>query len=159
MSIPWQSVSREFEPDGALRDIYVSPASADDWQRALNFIRQHCTEPSYSLDGQASSLPVSVAEVFSARALASPLLTFRFGGIQFAAHFFAEDELEFDFCPGEIRGQSDLDSLLAFIQRVGDLLSKPICITPENCRDEPFLAYQPDSHEFRHSPPAFHRRA
>lgn len=159
MKTSWQSVSREFEPDGSLRDIYVSPATAAHWQLTLDFLRQHSTDLSYSLDGQLSPLPVSVAEAFAARTEASPLLTFRFDGIHFAAHFFTDDELEFDFCPSDIRGQSDLDSLLDFIQRVGDLLSKPVSITPENCREDAFLVYQPDSHEFCYTPPAFNRNA
>jgi len=159
MDTSWQSISRDFEPHGSLRDIYVSPATPDDWQLTLDFIRQHSSEPSYSLDGQPSPLPISVAEAFSARAHVSPLLTFRFGAIHFAAHFFTDDELEFDFWPGDIRGQSDLDSLLGFVQRIGDLLARAVSITPENCRKDAFLVYQPDSHEFRYTPPAFNRTA
>ena len=116
-------------------------------------------KPTYSIDGQTSRLPTSVAEAFAARTDASALLTFRFGGIHFATHFFADDELEFDFYPNDIHGQSDLDSLLDFIQRIGDLLARPVSITPENSREDAFLVYQPDSHEFRYTSPAFNRNA
>jgi hypothetical protein len=159
MNPSWQSVSRDFEPDGSLRDIYVSPATLDDWQRTLDFLRQRSTEPSYSLDAQPLPLPVSVAEAFSARMHASALLTFRFGSIHFATHFFTDDELEFDFCPSDICAQTDLDSLLSFVQRIGDLLARPVSITPENSREDAFLVYQPDSHEFCHTPRAFNRNA
>ncbi len=159
MNISWQSVSSEFEADGSLRDIYVSPATLSDWQRAFDFVRQHGNEVSYSLDGLSSSLPVSVSEPLSAREHASPLLTFRFGGIHFATHFFTADELEFDILPNAIHGQDDLDSLLSFVQRIGDLLVRPVSITPENSREDAFLIYQPDSHGFRHVPPTFNRNA
>ena len=104
----------------------------------------------------ASQVPLCAAiatfTVVSVRAEASPLLTFRFGGIQFAAHFFNEEELEFDFVPNDIRGQDDLDSLLSFVRQMGDLLSKPVSITPENFRDGAFLVYRPDVREFRRIP-------
>ena len=159
MNITWQSVSREFEPDGSLRDIYVSPATPHDWQRVLDFVRQHGSEVCYSLDGQSTSVPVSVDEPFAAREHSSPLLTFRFGGIHFAAHFFCDDEVEFDIVPNDIRSASEFDSLCGFLQRIGDLLSKPVSLTPENCGEDAFLVYHPNSREFSHAPSAFNRNA
>ena len=157
MNTSWQNVSREFDPDGSLRDIYVSPVTLADWQRVIDFVREGGSEVSYSLDGQPSQLPASVSESFAARQHSSPSLTFRLGGVHFATHFFSDDELEFDFSPSDIHCQGDLDLLLGFIQRVGDLLTKPVSITPENCREDAFLVYHPDSRAVSYTPAVFNR--
>jgi len=152
MNISWQSVSSEFEPDGSLCDIYISSVTPADWQSVIDFIRQEACDVSYSIDGHSSSLPSAVNEALSARKYASPLLTFRFGSIPFASHFFNDNEVEFDFTPNDICGQSEFDTLCEFIRRIGDLVSKPVSIAPENCREYAFIFYMPDTHEFSYRP-------
>ena len=67
MKIDWKTLARDFEPDGALRDLYVSPSTEADWQQALDFIRLHSDEPSYSLDSCSVPLPLEVSAAFAAR--------------------------------------------------------------------------------------------
>jgi hypothetical protein len=148
MSILWPNISREFERDGALRDIHVSPATAAEWQRILDFLLEHSTGLNFSIDGEPAPLPALAAEIFPIRDHAAALLTFSFGGILFAAHFFTELEVEFDFEPTDVHGQEELDSLLSFMQQIGDLLAQPIFVTGENGLASAFLGYWPRSREF-----------
>ena len=159
MNVLWSTVAHEFTSDGSLRDIYVFPSTVSDWQSVLEFVRHHSTDPSYTVDGEPAAWPASAADVFATRAHASPALWFRFGGIHFAAHFFTEAEVEFDFHPNDVRSQPDLDSLLSFLRQVGDLLAKPISVTPENSMGDAFLVYQPDTGEFRITPSLTNRYA
>lgn len=152
MNVLWSTVAHEFTPDGSLRDIYVFPSSVADWQKVLDFALHHGTEPIYTVDGENAEWPASAVAAFATQAHASPALWFRFGGIHFAAHFFTEAEVEFDFRPEDVCSQQELDALLSFIQRIGDLLAKPVVVTPENQMDEAFLSYQPATREFRATP-------
>ncbi|MES1180562.1 MAG: hypothetical protein ABUL66_01725, partial [Verrucomicrobiota bacterium] len=61
-----------------------------------------------------------------------------------------EDEIECDVSPHEITSQTDLDALLDFVRQVGDTVHKRVVITPENVREQPFIAYEPVSREFQH---------
>lgn len=154
MSIFWQSISQEFKPDGSLRDIYVSPATPSDWQYLLDFLKQHGAEVSYSIDGTPSLIPSTVVEIFATRPNASPLLEFSIQGIRYLAFFFDENQIELTFDERDIKNQTELDVLMAFLQSVGDLLLKPVSVTPENLLDEAFLVYEPASREFRYIPPS-----
>ena len=159
MNIAWQSVAREFQPDGALRDIYISETVSTDWQRVLDFVRLHGTSLDYRIDNEPVPMPLLIKDYFFTPDRPHGVLAFCFGGIHFATHFFAEDEIELDYWPSDIRSQERLDSLLGFAQRLGDLLAKPVRLTPENCFDIPFLLYQPTSREFSYTPSQFAENA
>ena len=159
MNISWETVAPDFEPDGALCDLYVTPATRADWQRTLDFVRERCADIVYTVDSQQQPTPLSVDELCAARESAAVTLTFRFGPLHLATHFFVPDELEFDFWPKDIQGPADFASLLQFMRDLGDMLGKPVLLTPENHQNAPILEYTPTSHEFRYIPPPFDRNA
>ena len=70
---------------------------------------------------------------------ATALLSFKWGGIDFAAHFFAQDEVEFDFVPNDVTGQERLDALCAFLRELATATNKEVIVTPENSRESPIL--------------------
>ena len=54
--IRWDTCRREFEPDGALRDIYVHGTTIEHWRTLFDALRAtYALE--YSVDGTARSLP------------------------------------------------------------------------------------------------------
>src|SRR4051812_4012983 len=96
MEIKWDDCKEEFASDGALRDIQVVDATTADWQPVLDFLRARADTLHYTVDGTAAELPSEACAIIALRAMASPSLLFRWRDIEFATHFFGEDDLEFD---------------------------------------------------------------
>jgi hypothetical protein len=143
----WKTVSQDFEHDGALRDIYISPASLDDWRAIYPFLRDY-SGVEFFVDGEPQNLPLQIDEFFTA--VSRPMLRFRVGRALVVFHFFVTDEIECDFDPREISSQTDLDALLVFIRELGDRTGKPVIVTPENLSDSPIISYEPKRKEFQH---------
>ena len=141
MSIEWNTVAEDFARDGALRDIYVFQTTVADWQQALDTVRSTATAIQYRCGEQPLPLP----STFGSPSEFGRLLTFRIGSIGLACHFFHDADIEFDFRPHELTGQTDLDDLLHFVRRLGDSIGKPVIVCPENSPDYAFLRYDPQS--------------
>jgi len=147
--ISWETCKEDFRWDGSLRDIYVTPATLNDWRVIYPLLRD-APGVKYSVDGIAKQIPASVEESFVARQSANPLLYFRVGPISVCFHFFSEEEIECDVDPRDIGSQSDLDALLGFVSQLADAVRKPIIITPENSREYPFITYEPETRRFQY---------
>ena len=147
--IRWDTCRREFEPDGALRDIYVRSTTIEHWRTLFVALRaSYALE--YSVDGTARPLPAVVDEAFTTRDTASPSLHFRVGGIVIACHFFTTDEIEFDISPREVTSQTALDELLGFLRLVGDTLGRAVAMSYESDEQHPFITYEPSRREFQY---------
>jgi hypothetical protein len=147
--IRWDTCKEDFRWDGSLRDIYITPATPDDW-RALYRLLRDFPGVEYSVDGVIQTPPDFVEQVFTVRQSASPMLRVRVGRTLVVFHFFSDDEVECDVDPREISSQLDLDALLGFVRQLGDMTHKRVVITPENVRDEPFITYEPDTRQFQY---------
>lgn len=147
--ICWDKCRRDFEPDGALRDIYVNGTSIEHWRTLFDVLRS-TYELKYSVDGTMQPLPGSVDEVLTTRAIANPELLFRVGDIVVACHFFTTTEIEFDISPCEVTSQAALDALLGFLRLVGDSLGRTVIMSYENDEQHPFLCYEPSRKEFQY---------
>lgn len=143
----WDTCKEDFRADGSLRDIYVTPATLDDWRASYPLLRDH-PGAEYSVDGVGQQPPDSVEQVFAVRPSASPMLRFHVGRALVVFHFFSDEEVECDFLPNEITSQVDLDALLAFVRQLGEATRKCVLITPENCREQPFIIYDPEKQCF-----------
>jgi hypothetical protein len=152
MAIKWDQCKDEFASDGALRDIQVVDATLADWQRVLDFLRASASKLKYTVDGTPTTLPSEVSPIIETRSIATPLLLFRWGDIEFATHFFCVDDLEFDFRSEEIRGQPQLDQLLSFLSGVGQLLGKTILVYNEGWEMNPFFIYDGQRDEITYAP-------
>ena len=147
--IRWDTCRREFEPDGALRDIYVRSTTIEHWRTLFVALRaSYALE--YSVDATARPLPAVVDEAFTTRDTASPSLHFRVGGIVIACHFFTTDEIEFDISPREVTSQTALDELLGFLRLVGDTLGRAVAMSYESDEQHPFITYEPSRREFQY---------
>ncbi len=147
--IHWDKCKDDFQWDGSLRGIYVTPASLGDWKALYSIL---CSYPNveYFVDGVAQPPPADVEQVFAVWASANPMLRIRVGESVVIFHFFARDEIECDIDPREITSQADLDSLLGFVRQMGDVTRKPVAVTPENLPERPIITYEPEKGEFRY---------
>lgn len=147
--IRWETCRRNFEPDGALRDIYVNATGIEDW-RALFEVLRRDYDLEFLVDGVPREIPATIDDIFEMRGAASPILRISAGGICVVCHFFTTDEIEFDIDPREVTSQSALDELFGFLRRVGDTLSRPVILTYEGDEHHPFISYEPSRREFKY---------
>jgi hypothetical protein len=147
--IYWDSCKDYFQWDGSLRDIYVAPATLNDW-RVIYPLLLNSPGILYSEDGVKQPAPALVESVFAVRASASPMLQIMVGEASLVFHFFSVEEIECDFDPREIASQSDLDALLSFVQMLGESISKQVVITEENDHEAPFISYLPYAGVFQY---------
>ena len=69
-----------FHQDGSPRDIYVQNATADHWEKFLDFVRSGGFGLRYFRDGQTAQLPSSAAHILADRSCAHNL-TIDLGGV------------------------------------------------------------------------------
>jgi hypothetical protein len=136
----WEELCQEFEDDGGLRDIYAMEVDEAAWERAYRFL---ITQPSrvFRINDQEETPPSTAKLCIGLRETASPLLLFQRGAIEFACHFFCEEEIELDFWPCAIDGQEGLDELCQFITELGRAAGRAIDVTHENEPDRLILRY------------------
>lgn len=151
MAVPdWKTLRGLWDLDpGALRDIYVPAVTADDWQAVLEAVTSRWPS-SYLVDGVPGQLPD--ARTFFAdgrereaahllRVSVSPLINLN-------AHFFCEDEIEFDFDPRELLSDEDLTAVLDFMRVIGRAVGKPVLVSVESSPHlSPELRYDPRDDE------------
>lgn len=147
--IRWEQCRVDFEPDGSLRDIYITPATIEDW-RALYPLLESISGAEFMVNGVTQPLPVSIDHIFAIRSSNSPMLRLHLGFGVIVFHFFSPDEIECDIPPSDVRAQSELDALLGFVGKIGDATQKQVFITPENERNRPFITYDPRTGVFKH---------
>lgn len=153
MNIKWEDCQTEFASDGALRDVQVLDATAADWEKVFDFLLKNATDLNFTIDGKAAELPTSASAAIAMRGNASPALQFRWGTIEFATHFFGEDDLEFHFRPELIRSPSDLDKLLSFLAAIGSQIGKIVIVYHEGWEMSPFLEYNKQTCTVTYLPP------
>ena len=148
--IAWRQVERDFDWDGSLRDIYVRPAALEDWSLVCRVLKKR-PGVEFRLDGELAPFPEDIAHVFALRSTKSPMLSVKLGAVTAVFHFFTEDEVECDIDPREVKSQVELDGVLAFLKEIGDVVAKPVVLTPENCPESEIVRYEPSSQTFRYA--------
>ncbi len=143
--IPWDQCKDDFMWDGSWRDIYITPASIDDWKAIYQFLRNRPDLEFFMIDGPDKAPEEIDLSFFSE---SRPILSFRAGSVSVVFRFFTPDEIECDLDPREVKSQENLDSLLGFLGRLGDLTQKRAVLTPENMSDVPIISYEPASGNF-----------
>jgi hypothetical protein len=146
----WDQVAEDFEPDGALRDIYVLQASSAEWQQLLDWVRAS-QRFDFFVDGARSQLPADVGEIFERRKDAAPLLTVWLAEAAANCHFFSDREIELDILPNAF-GPENVEKLVSFLQNIGKLLNREVLLTHENMREAIILRYDPAAEEVLYVP-------
>jgi hypothetical protein len=137
----FDDVAGFWEHDGSLRDIYVQNTGDLHWVRFDRLLNQY--DCKYTVDGMPQPFPGS-RSVFANRG-ASHLLSISVGGPAINCHFFIAEQLELDIDPKEVTGILAHERVLIFVENLAEALELPADITPENCEQNPFLTYAPDS--------------
>ena len=60
----YSDISRDFQPDGALRDFYISDVTRSNLQTFLDLVSQHSHH--FSVDGVEQTLPSSIEKILGA---------------------------------------------------------------------------------------------
>jgi hypothetical protein len=136
---------------GSLLDAYVSAATLDDWQLAVATILSLGWPSDYFEDGEPIPMPPDVRQIFFRRSDVGSTWQIRPAEqLRINCHFFASDEIEFDFDPREIRTQEHLDFVCSFISVVGRALRKSFAVGIEGHppdRVAAMMAYDPTRDE------------
>jgi len=143
MNASWHNVAADFEPDGALRDIYVQNATLADWQIALDLIRRGYAPVTFTRDGVEGALPPSAADAFADRADAALSLKFEVGGIELACYFFTPTEIEFDLPPAQVNSEERFGALQDFLRALATTLRKPVVLSFESSPELAILTLDP----------------
>jgi hypothetical protein len=138
-------ISRDLQPDGALRDFYIFDITRNEWQVFIDFMRSHSHR--FLVDGVEQPLPLSIAEILDIHSKASTLLSIHVGNGFLNCHFFSDTEIELDFIPADFQKESDWNVLRDFLISICRLLKKPGKITYENSPDWIITEIQPDDAE------------
>ena len=141
----WSEVKDDFERDGALRDINVLDTGLDDWQIVLNHLRENYAPLEFRVNGDVSSLPLSVPDIFALHDKANTMLSFDVAAMRLNCFFFAANEIDFDLLPEDVQGQGALEALLSFIAVLGRLTQKVVVLSAEGLPDTPILRFDPVS--------------
>jgi hypothetical protein len=143
--VDWQLLAPDFRPDGSLRDIYVLGTGLPDWQQVLDMVRRWAPKPTFAIDGEPTPLPERVEEIFRPGREPSAVLSLGVGGVTLNCHFFAEEEIEFDFDPAEVTGSAQAEALANFMSLLGEATAKIVVLTMENSPAAVILRYSPDA--------------
>lgn len=147
--VDWKTCKQDFEWDGSWRDIYVFETTLEDWQLLFELIRTQYRLQA-SADGIVQSLPSTDEELHVMSRECNSHWTIRVGGILIVCHFFSSEQMEFHIDPREVTSQADLDTLLAFIQRLGDAIKKSVVLTLDNGPEIPIISYHPKTGSFQY---------
>jgi hypothetical protein len=145
VTIKWEAIKADSAWDGSLRDIYVRQTDIADWQKLLDSLRQskYPIVSSFS-GGDEIPIPTTIDDSFFDRQdVPRQTIAILVDAIQVNCHFFLKDEIELDIDPRQITNQSDLNSLLEFIQFVGTMTDKTTILTYENMQNAIILEYVP----------------
>ncbi len=148
--LEWEMCKEAFEWDGSLRDIYVLGTDLGDWEKFLAFLKASPYTLEFTVNGSAESLPDFAAQLFASRDENTYSLCIDPSGMNLRCHFFWSKDIELDVDPRDISGQDQLNRLLDFLRRIGQLLSKPVILTPENSEKYPLLRFDPRGKDFKH---------
>lgn len=151
-TLAWEACSDDFCYDGSFRDIYITQTTIADWRLLYAML---CNDPTatFEVNGEGVRQPLlaNVDEVFRLRdGGTSTLLLLCVDTVCLGIHFFCVEEFECNFLPHEGFSNREFQSVLRFVQTIGDCTGKPVAITPENFSSQPFITYDPATTEFRH---------
>ncbi|MGS0646705.1 hypothetical protein ACU81Q_03620 [Komagataeibacter melomenusus] len=132
----WAARRHHFRWDGALRDIYVMPATMADWQRVLTSLRHEPARLDYQLDGTSAPLPATVTAIFAATRSHAVTLACHMGKAVYACHFFSPEQIEFDLDPRSVQSGHALRDLRHFMTTLARACDRTCVLTHENAPEQ-----------------------
>ena len=139
----WSQIAPDFEHDGSLRDVYILDTSLDDWASVWAALLVDPNAMSFTVDGEARTPPLDVAEAFRLRPDHAICASYALGKQRLNCHFFEKEEVEFDLDPRDVDSLAEADRLTQFLTVLGRATSKEVRLTPENEPDAVIARYIP----------------
>lgn len=140
----WEEIKWIFEPDGALRDIYVLNVTFEDWKILIDYLNlNHIVK--YGPTGENEIINKIDKEYLTQMLndetgeMECKTVSIILGNIIINTHFFCIDEIEFDIDPKEINTIFDFEKVLNFMNQISLILNKPVILTGENQREFPLI--------------------
>ncbi|RUV31809.1 hypothetical protein [Mesorhizobium sp. M7A.F.Ca.MR.148.00.0.0] len=138
----WEQIASDFAWDGSWRDIYVLNTTEADWQGVWDILLAWTPPAKFSVSGKVESMPLGVEAALESET--GSLLSFYVGPIQLACHFFSAVEIEFDFDPRQVSGETEIEQLDRFMRLLGDATGKQVVLTQENDQEAILARYSLD---------------
>jgi hypothetical protein len=132
----WSSVRRDFEPDGALRDINVLETDVADWDRVLRALSETGWPAKAFVGGKQLEVTPGFDVMFDHRQERHVLLAVSADGIQLNCHFFESEKIEFDLDPGEVDAKT-FPTLCRFMAMLSSVTGKTCLLSMENVAEVP----------------------
>jgi hypothetical protein len=134
--------------DGSLRDIYIFNKSLQDWDVLLDFLKSN-----YPLEFEQDRLPDTIHHIINLGECDGRLLKINIGNDIFAhCHFYVSEKgfspIEFDLDPKELQSTYAIETLLQFMQNLGEALKEDVVLTEENSETHILLSYSFSSKNF-----------
>lgn len=142
--VEWEDVRNDFEPDGGLRDIYVTGVTAQVWESALEFLLRDGASR-YSIDETPAPLPAKASDALREWPDRAPLLIVDREGLEYACHFFTPEEIELDFWPEDVRGPDEFSALTRFVVGLGRVTRRVVLVTYEGSAAAEIFRYSPET--------------
>ena len=131
--LAWSEVKKEFETDGSLRDIYVSEANEDIWDKLIHSLSTSEYRCELYHANKTIEFPIKFSELKRLQQHDSTILHVWIRGIiQLNCHFFTESEIEFDMSPYDVQSEEAYQSLCSFMFWLSRSLAKPVQLTHES---------------------------
>ncbi|MCL5244935.1 hypothetical protein M4I21_03895 [Cellulophaga sp. 20_2_10] len=132
----WNKAKWIFESDGALRDIYIQDTSKSDWEQLISFLNSKY-DLEFGVDKQNSTDKIDfgfVQKIWNDETgeLETKSLTIDLNGIVIKSYFFCPEQIEFDIKPSELKSESELNTIIDFMQSISKAVKKQSILTDEN---------------------------
>jgi hypothetical protein len=127
----WKDIKWIFEPDSALRDIYVQEVSVDDWKKILDLINEKY-KVIYGETNQINKNYVIEYLTDETGEIESKSASIFLGEIRLNCYFFLKDQIEFDLDPKEVNSIEDFELIENFMVDVSKSIDNQISLTDED---------------------------
>jgi hypothetical protein len=140
MTRNWNDIKWMFEPDGALRDIYIQDVTLSDWEKLIDFLNLN-----YALRfGEDEKKQIDKAYALNylkdeTGEMESKALKIDFQGIHIHCYFFLPNQIEFDIDPKEIKTIKDFEAIEMFMVSISKTLQCQVSLTGENSAEFPWM--------------------
>jgi len=136
----WEDIKWIFEPDGALRDIYVQDVGQSDYRKLINLLNsQYKLKFGGEYSNQIDFDYIQKMWNDETGKIEIKSLTINLEGITVKSHFFIPEQIEFDIQPRQISQLSDFDKVLNFMENISKVIGKQVTLTNENRIEFPLI--------------------
>ncbi|MEU4671862.1 hypothetical protein AB0F91_28790 [Amycolatopsis sp. NPDC023774] len=144
----WDEVRSLFDPHlmGALPDVSVVGASAEDWQAVFDLVRSREWAWEYRVGDVVTALPTAVEALGRpAEAELAELRVWLSAGVLAIFRLYSPSEIDFDIDLRELQGQHGVDVLCDLLRAIGKRLGKPVLLRAEGDSGHPVLGFDPSA--------------